>query len=137
MMHLLLAGGPMTCKHVMVVDDDQDIREGLAEVLAYEGYDVYSAENGQVALDQLNHLSTEELPGCILLDINMPVMDGVTFLHELEHTYQRLAGIPVCVASANTEVHNKDLAHATMKLRKPLSLDQIYNVVHEFCGNPH
>lgn len=128
----------ISCKHVMVVDDDDSIRECMKDVLEYEGYDVYSARNGQDALDQLNALPLGELPGCIFLDLMMPVMDGVTFLEKVEEKNQiRLANIPVLVTSANLQGYPPcSLQHAVNKLDKPLDIDVIFDAVHQYCGSP-
>jgi CheY-like chemotaxis protein len=118
-------------RHVMVVDDDQDIREGLTDALTFEGYEVYCASNGEEALDKLSHLDDEELPGCILLDLNMPRMDGKEFLAEVEHL-SKLSEIPICIASAS--LHLDELKHLSAAvLRKPIDLDQLYGMVHKFC----
>lgn len=65
---------------VLVVDDDQDIREALAQVLQDEGYTVHEAANGQLALDRLR-----THPGrlVVLLDVLMPVMGGFAVLQAI------------------------------------------------------
>lgn len=118
-------------KHVMVVDDDKDIREGLSDALTFEGYEVYSASNGEEALDKLTHLQDEDLPGCIFLDLNMPQMNGEEFIYEVEHA-GKLAEIPICVASANLNLPELGM-HAAAILKKPIDLDQLYGLVHKFC----
>lgn len=122
----------MKHKHVMVVDDDQDIRETLSDVLSDEGYEVYSARNGKEAYDQLTHMTKEELPACILLDLNMPVMDGQEFLHVI-HEEDMTSKIPVCVASANRDLETLDLSEAAAVIRKPFDIHQVYQIVHHFC----
>ena len=128
----------MDCRHVMVIDDDDDIRNCLKDVLEYEGYDVYSARNGKDALDQLTSLSEKELPGCIFLDLMMPIMDGVTFLEKVEEKDKiQLAKIPVLVTSANLQAYDQQsLHHAVERLAKPLDIDTIFNAVHHYCGHP-
>src|SRR5215471_4078459 len=66
---------------VLIVDDDEDIRESVASILRVEGYDVDVACHGKEALDRL---VTAAPPSLILLDLMMPVMDGRTFLQELD-----------------------------------------------------
>lgn len=63
---------------VLVVDDDADIRTTLVEVLQEEGYVVYEAPDGKPALTQLRQ-STE--PMVVLLDMQMPGLDGIAVLH--------------------------------------------------------
>lgn len=125
----------MQSKHIMVVDDDRDIRDALVEALSFEGYDVYCAENGKVALDQLKGLRSEELPGCIILDLMMPVMSGPQFLEEFDHENEEISGIPIVVASANLD-YRVDEKHVVSKLKKPMDIEQIYEAAHRFCGHP-
>ena len=63
----------------LVVDDSRVVRKVARRILESNGFDVVEAENGQLALD----ICRTQLPGCILLDWNMPVMDGITFLKAL------------------------------------------------------
>jgi CheY-like chemotaxis protein len=65
---------------VLLVEDNPIVREGLAEVLRCEGYDVASAEHGQ---DALAYLDENRPPALILLDMLLPVMDGWRFLERL------------------------------------------------------
>ena len=61
-------------KHtILIVDDDQDILNFLSYNIKKEGFNVFTAENGKVALDTLHHIK----PSLILLDVMMPVMDGM------------------------------------------------------------
>ncbi len=125
----------MQAKHIMVVDDDCDIRDALADALSFEGYDVYCAENGRHALDQLKGLEREKLPGCIILDLMMPVMDGPKFLEEIDHEKADIANIPIVVASANLD-YRVDEKHVVSKLKKPMDIDLIFEAAHRFCGDP-
>ena len=77
--------------HVLVVDDDDDFREALSEVLGDAGYPVQQAENGEVALARV----AEEAPGIVLLDLKMPVTDDIA---ETVH-YGQLAGSVVAIIS--------------------------------------
>src|SRR5262245_41874314 len=87
----------MTCPRlVLIVDDDQDIRDTLGGVLTEEGYRVVGAANGQEALD---YLKDGERPCLILLDLMMPVMDGWQFLKQ-QGMSPSLAEIPVVVITA-------------------------------------
>ena len=76
---------------VLIVDDDRDIREALGEILADDGFAVEAAWNGETALDRLE---AGFRPDVIILDLMMPVMDGLTF-RELQRKHPALANIPV------------------------------------------
>src|SRR5688572_27353229 len=82
---------------ILLVEDDNDVREAIAEGLEDAGYQVFAAENGQEALDYLG--SAPQLPSLILLDLMMPTMDGWQFHEQLSH-HPRCAHIPVVVLSA-------------------------------------
>ena len=127
----------MGCRKIMVIDDDKSIRDGVIEALEFEGYGVYSACNGRDALDKLLSMSINELPGCIFLDIRMPVMDGFTFLDEIEHSPRELAQIPVCITSANVDLREA-LNHpaVTETIRKPMDIEKLYESAHKYCGTP-
>lgn len=91
---------------VLVVDDDADGRELLAEAFTSEGYTVLTAANGREALDLLTTAGQIE-PLIIILDMEMPIMSGWEFLHTIRR-YHRLAAIPVVVQSGSpsaTEGH--------------------------------
>ncbi len=83
---------------VLLVEDDEDIRDAIADVLETAGYYVVLAENGRVALDALR--LAERLPDCVLLDLMMPVMDGKEFLRELRNT-PRLRHLRILLLSAD------------------------------------
>ena len=65
---------------ILIIEDDNDIRDSLCQLLEDEGYRVVSAANGQEGLESLRQLSE---PCLILLDLFMPVMDGREFLERL------------------------------------------------------
>jgi len=81
---------------LLLVEDDEDIRESLTAALEERGYPVEVAENGLEALDKLRSGCR---PAVILLDLMLPVMDGWAFRSELLQDPE-LAGIPVIVLSA-------------------------------------
>jgi CheY-like chemotaxis protein len=83
---------------VLVVEDDVDIRETLAEILDDEGYQVVTAGDGDEALCKLRDPS-QPRPQVILLDLMMPVMSGAQFYAEKQKDPE-LARIPVVILSA-------------------------------------
>jgi CheY-like chemotaxis protein len=84
-------------RSILIVDDDEEVRETLHDALAFEGFTVTVAHNGQEALEALR--ADERAPWLVLLDLMMPVMDGRTFL-KVRGADADLARIPVIVLSA-------------------------------------
>jgi two-component system, OmpR family, response regulator len=114
-------------KHrVLVVEDESLIRTCLAEGLTDAGYHVTTAHNGAEALERIG----EERPDAILLDLLMPVMDGLEFLSQ-RHAQPRLAALPVVVLSAAgvSSVRDAKALRATAVLSKPIDLDVLSEVL--------
>ena len=112
---------------VMVIDDDEGIREALASAISEAGCEVLSAMNGRDGLDQLRAQS--EPPCLILLDLMMPVMDGQSFRTE-QMKDPKLSSIPVIVMTAG-QIPSSAMGVTT--LRKPLQLEQLLKMVRERC----
>lgn len=119
-------------KTVLLVEDDPDIREGIATILSLSGFNVLTARDGQDALDQLTDLPTK--PDLILLDIAMPVKDGLQFRKEQEMDCE-IASVPVVIMTAHNhpeamrfEVGAKDV------LQKPFTIDTMIEVVRRYCA---
>jgi CheY-like chemotaxis protein len=112
--------------YILIVEDDDDIREALAQILQLEGYVVREAANGREALD----VSTQHpTPSLILLDLMMPVMDGYQFRTE-QMKDPNLSKVPVVVISADASVHEKMASFgAASVLPKPISLDRLLRAV--------
>ena len=71
---------PSRRKKIMVIDDDQDFRLSLCELLVDEGFTVTTAKDGEIALNNLIH--QKDLPDLILVDVMMPVKSGLEFRRE-------------------------------------------------------
>ena len=112
---------------VMVVDDDDDIREELVSLLAQEGYAVCAARDGQEALSLLYELVT--LPSLVLLDMMMPRMNGNEFLDAVS-LRPELGAMPIVVVSAYPGEVRRG---ARRIIPKPISLTALLDVVAEFC----
>jgi CheY-like chemotaxis protein len=114
---------------ILIVEDDHDIREALAEALERAGYRTAGAGNGQEAYDFL--LATQELPSLILLDLMMPVMDGWGF-REQQLKHVRWKEIPVLVITAGGNAAQKAAnMRAQGWLQKPIPLDTLLKAVKE------
>jgi CheY-like chemotaxis protein len=116
----------MSC--ILIIEDDNAIREMMSQALQIEGYSVSSAANGELALQKLK---TEDLPNLILLDLMMPVMDGWQFIKSKKED-QKITAIPVVVVSAFTE-RAADLKCEGL-IKKPIDLDQLYTMAKRYCG---
>lgn len=138
----MLGGSLMS---IVVVDDEDDIREAVQVVLEAEGYRTAAAANGQEALELLRR--GEQPPCLILLDLMMPVMDGWEFLKEIAEE-PRLLSIPVAIMSAHPSIRvafesarRKDhptqlLLHgSTLRLLpKPLNVIRLISIARESCS---
>jgi CheY-like chemotaxis protein len=107
---------------ILIVDDDTDLRDALAEIFAAAGYSVTTAANGKEALACLD----EHRPNVILLDMMMPVMDGREFL-EGKRARPAVADVPVIVASASTT--SDEVPGATATFDKPCDVEELLATV--------
>ena len=107
----------MTAK-ILVVDDDEDLRNVVVEVLAEGGHALLEAEHGQAALDLI---VAQGLPDVILLDMNMPVMNGWKLAEELKA--RGLWRVPVIViTAAHDAARSAEEIGAASYLGKPFEL---------------
>ena len=110
---------------VLVVDDDPSVCEMIAQALDLEGITYSLARNGAEALARLE----EQVPAVILLDINMPVLDGAAFSAELDARGLR-ERVAVVVMTADSRVSYYDrFCGADDVLAKPFDLDRLYTVI--------
>jgi CheY-like chemotaxis protein len=112
-------------EEVLVVEDDDDIRDGVTHLLESEGYRVAQAPHGQAAMDLL---ARGLRPGVVLLDMMMPVMNGWEFLIRLRQC-PALCDIPVVVVSAS-----RPRVSAAAILDKPFEANHLLALVRRFCG---
>jgi CheY-like chemotaxis protein len=115
-------------ERVLIVEDDEDLRELFAEVLSEAGYGVNHAENGKVALDVLEQSDDLCL---VLLDLMMPIMSGPELARRMKQS-PRLAAMPIVALSAGGQP--SDVPQADVFLRKPLEPEKLLEVVARYCG---
>jgi DNA-binding response OmpR family regulator len=109
---------------VLIVDDDRDMAEVVKVVLDSAGWSCRLAENGARALDE----AAEAMPGVVLLDMLMPVMNGWDCAHVLRERYG--AGLPIVVMTASEHADSRrDEAGADDVLAKPFGIDELIRVV--------
>jgi CheY-like chemotaxis protein len=113
---------------VLIVEDDEDLREMMAQLLSLEGFHSATAANGREALQ---YLHGAQKPQVILLDLMMPVMDGWEFRRQ-QQADPDLAPVPVIVLSALDQGRASDLEAAAF-LKKPLDFDRLLSLVRSYC----
>jgi CheY-like chemotaxis protein len=99
---------------VLLVEDDEDLREVEAEILRRAGYRVVTAREGREALERV----AEEMPGVIFLDMRMPGMDGWAFAREFRARHNSSAAIVVVTAASGAQ-QRADEINADGVLGKP------------------
>jgi len=109
---------------ILVVDDDADAREALIDILSISGYSATPAGNGREAMD---YLKTAAAPELIILDLQMPVMDGREFRAALKRD-PRLAAVPVVVVTALAG----EKVDADETLIKPIDVDRLLRIVSHY-----
>jgi signal transduction histidine kinase len=119
-----VAESPAPRHAVLIVDDDPDTRDALAEMLREGGYGVDTAANGYDALVRVR--SVGPLPSVILLDIHMPVMDGYGFLEE-RRSLAAVAAIPVIVVTGESDVG--ELQDVRAILSKPVDVTRLMSAL--------
>jgi CheY-like chemotaxis protein len=117
---------------VLIVEDDADLREMMAQLLSLEGFRTEAAANGR---DALRYLARGDRPDVILLDLMMPVMDGWEFRRRQVQD-PSISGVPVVVLSALDPARAADLG-GTAFLKKPLDFDRLLELVRRFCAHAH
>ena len=122
-----------TSKYVLIVDDAHLVRLYYRNSLERSGYTVGEAQNGLEALEKLLTKAADVL----LVDINMPQMDGLTFLSRLRRQRPSIRSIPALVLSTESAVHDKNAARAAganFYLIKPVSPEILTSYVSLLCG---
>jgi CheY-like chemotaxis protein len=112
---------------ILVVEDDDAIREVVILSLEMEGYRVHSARNGEEALELLSAIDP---PCLIILDLMMPEMDGWTFVKVVKQD-RAIATIPIIVTSATPQY--RQISGVDQILTKPVDLEGLIRLVDHYC----
>jgi CheY-like chemotaxis protein len=117
---------------VLVVEDHNDTREMVEHFLRMDGYLVCGAANGLEALERV----ATDAPCLILLDVSMPVMDGVTFARHLhQHADPEIASTPIVLLTAvPNAAHVQREVGALAVIQKPVSFDTVVALVARHCS---
>jgi two-component system, chemotaxis family, chemotaxis protein CheY len=111
---------------LLIIEDDDGARAALGDIFDYEGYPVATCCNGQEALD---YLHTRPLPLLILLDLQMPVMNGWQFCREKMKDAE-LAAVPVVVITAFQSPRDLDVDAV---VQKPIDIERLMKLVRWYC----
>jgi len=112
---------------VLVVEDNEDTRYLMRLALEARGYRVCEAENGEQAID----IACREQPNAILMDISMPVLNGLTATARIREHYE-LRTIPILAVTAHHEVEMRESAQAcgfTAYVTKPIDFDWLDDLI--------
>jgi CheY-like chemotaxis protein len=113
---------------ILVVEDDDEIRDVIADILEDGGYDVIPAGNGKQAIDYL--ATTSDLPALILLDLMMPIVNGWECLRAIKSD-ARWSSVPVIVMTAVGRDRPPDVDAV---LKKPFQIGDLLTSVLHFAG---
>lgn len=114
---------------ILVVEDDDSIRDALKELFTSEGYSVAVSENGQTGFSALKEIQ----PRLVLLDLMMPVMDGRAFLRAVEEAkVPALSETPVVLITAAGEKGVTD-CNVSEVLTKPIDIEKLLAVAQRYC----
>jgi DNA-binding NtrC family response regulator len=112
-------------KRILVVDDEENTRIGLTKLLTQEGFEVESAANGNEALDYLD----QKKVSLVISDINMPDMNGLSFLRELSRKYPSTSVIMITAYGGVESYLEAMNLGAYEYLHKPVRLDELRSVM--------
>jgi len=113
---------------VLVVEDSNDTRALLCRTLSMEGYHVLEAADGRQAVE----VARRECPDLILMDLNMPVMDGLAATEQIRSLREHCGGVPIVAVTAFDTYGMKEAAleaGCDAYLLKPLAVDQLKEVI--------
>ncbi len=116
---------------ILIVDDSSTMRQLVRATLAGAGFAVVEAEHGQDALDKLNGLSNGSAPQLIITDLNMPVMDGFTFIRAIRAmpAHQKTPILMLTTESDDTKKQEGRSAGATGWIVKPFNPDRMLGLI--------
>lgn len=119
---------------VLVIEDDDDIRESLATVLDARGFRVLAARHGLDAIEQVRARAAR--PAVIVLDLMMPAVDGEAFL-ALQAQEPLLEAVPVVVLTGNKDRLPRPVPAIVRRvLEKPMPLATLLDTIRDVCNEP-
>ena len=115
---------------VLIIDDNEQLRSGIAEMLEIKGHEALVAANGQLGIE----IAIQSLPDIIFCDMQMPVMDGYETLHELRKN-PKTANIPFIILTGTAlsgEMKKFEEAGVDAWLNKPFSNADLFAIIDSY-----
>lgn len=120
-------------KRILIVDDEENTRIGLSKLLSQEGFDVSSVGNGQEALEYLKSRRVN----LVISDINMPEMNGLTFLKELNRLYPSTHVIMI-TAYGGVESYLEAMNLGAFEyIHKPIKIEELKSIMDKIHNTKH
>jgi DNA-binding NtrC family response regulator len=123
----------MARPRILIIDDQEEVRDAFSRALALDGYETHTAENADSAMQLVEAME----PDAILLDFMMPVVNGLGFLRRLRNTHPRM---PVAVITGKSDVDDatvREIHELGAGIRfKPISISQIHALVRQLLTEP-
>jgi len=114
-----------------VVDDEENARLALSKILSREGFEVVSACNGYEALNYMRMQGAE----LIITDINMPEMNGMAFLRELNRTHPE-SNVIMITAYGEVESYIEAMSLGAFEyINKPVKIDELKTIINKIFKN--
>jgi len=114
-------------KRILVVDDEENARIALSKILTRAGYDVASAGNGYEALNYLRGKDVE----LIITDINMPEMNGMAFLRELNRSHPA-SNVIMITAYGEVESYIEAMNLGAFEyINKPVKFEELHKIINK------
>ena len=110
---------------ILVVDDEENAREGLSKILTKEGYRIETAANGKEAVDALKHRSFD----LVITDMRMPLMDGFEVLREIKKMKESV-GVIMITAYGEVESYLEAMDMGAFEyINKPVRVNELKKVI--------
>ncbi len=118
-------------KKILIIDDEDILRETISELFMVSGYIIFEAQNGEEGLQMVQ----QSPPDLIICDVMMPVLDGYGFMEI--HSKSAFSHIPVLLLTAKVEVTDKEKGinlGAKAYIKKPFVFRELKKLVDSFIG---
>ncbi|WP_082795392.1 response regulator [Alkalihalobacillus trypoxylicola] len=116
---------------ILIVDDQYGIRVLLCEIFKKDGYQVFEAANGVLALEAIH----KENPSLVLLDMKIPGMDGLEILKKLKETHPHIKVIMMTAYGELNLINEALESGAEAHFSKPFDIDDVRMVIHNSLKN--